>query len=86
MTIGITVVLHMGGPGWLNVLYPILFSALSYVAAWLSRNVTYAACGAAINLVVVLILRPFDANWLVCVLYSALWLGAARDVAKMQAP
>jgi len=74
--------LHMGGPGWEYFLYPILASIFSYAAIWFARNVPYIICGTAINLVVGLVLHPLETNWFVCLLYSALWLGAASDIAR----
>jgi len=74
--------LQMGGPSWQALLYPSLFFVLSYVSVWFMRNRPMAVCGAIINLSIILTIRPFSINWIVCVIYSVLWLGAAQELSR----
>lgn len=80
----ITVYLHMGGPGWQTFLFPLLFFVLSYLSVWFVRNKTAAICGAVINCSIILAMKPFNMHWFICLVYSALWFGATRDVARIK--
>lgn len=74
--------LHMGSPSWQALLQPLLFFVPSYVSVWFMRTRRMSVCGAMINLFVILTMRPFTINWVVCVIYSVLWFGAACDLAR----
>jgi hypothetical protein len=82
MALGVSETLHMGGPGWPYFLWTILASILSYAAVWFARSVPYVICGSAVNLTVALLLRPLEINWVVCLIYSALWFGAASEIVR----
>ena len=75
----VTGYLHMGGPSWQAFLYPLLFFGLSYVSVWFARSRSTAVCGAVINLLIILAMRPFNISCFLCLVYSALWFQSACE-------